>query len=171
MAMAWLRACAFLLVSLLLARKVCSYIGGWLFYARVWLYKRSTKGTTSLKGRQLQVILCGFPRTGTLSLMQALGILGFPCFHGMHLAKPTTAQLYLKAFTTGNSKYWEKLLDGYASIADFPGTCAYKQLMEIFPHAKVILNIRDPNKWKFKVLGRTFGWLCFHSRFSRHLCI
>ncbi|KAI5064746.1 hypothetical protein GOP47_0019441 [Adiantum capillus-veneris] len=143
MAMAWLRASAFLLLGLVVARKVCTHIAGWLSYlwiTRPYLVrtrkKRSTtnifveSGTTTHKRHKLQVIFAGFPRTGTGSLMQALEILGFPCFHGVLLTKPTTARLFIEAFTNGNPKSWEKLLDGYAAIIDFPGTCAYKQLME-----------------------------------------
>ncbi|KAH7436260.1 hypothetical protein KP509_05G010700 [Ceratopteris richardii] len=81
-----------------------------------------------------------------MSLMNALDILGFPCFHGSHLAKPSIGDLFMKAFTNENPKDWIKLLDGYASIADFPAFSSYKELMKIFPDAKVILNIRDPNK-------------------------
>ncbi|KAI5080920.1 hypothetical protein GOP47_0004103 [Adiantum capillus-veneris] len=42
-AMAWLRASTFLLLSLLLARKVCTYVGGWLFY---WIGVRSKQFPT-----------------------------------------------------------------------------------------------------------------------------
>ncbi|MCO5614638.1 hypothetical protein L7F22_068922 [Adiantum nelumboides] len=149
--MVWLRTSAFLILSVLLARKVCSRAGAWLIY--LWFtrpYLKSKASTTGIDVRnkkKLQVILCGIPRTGTMSLMRALNILGFPCFHGIHLMKPTNADLFLKAFRTGNSKHWQKLLDGYAAIADVPAACAYKQLMGIFPNAKIILNIRDPNKW------------------------
>ncbi|KAH7436295.1 hypothetical protein KP509_05G012000 [Ceratopteris richardii] len=95
----------------------------------------------------LRVILCGFSRTGTMSLMTALDMLGFPCFHGSHLAKPSTGHLFLRAFKYGNPKDWNNLLDGYAAIADFPAVCSYQELMKIYPDAKVILNIRDPDRW------------------------
>ncbi|KAI5060418.1 hypothetical protein GOP47_0024838 [Adiantum capillus-veneris] len=149
MAMAWLRASGFLLLSLLLARPLCNHLARWLVYL---LFGRRSeqqlpKGTSKQSKSNLQVIIAGFPRTGTLSLLLAMETLGFPCFHGMHLKKPTTGNLFIKAFTSGDPKCWEELLDGYAAITDFPGACGYKQLMEIFPNAKIILNIRDPNKW------------------------
>ncbi|MCO5577898.1 hypothetical protein L7F22_031733 [Adiantum nelumboides] len=154
----WLRVSAFLL-SWLLARTLCLHIAGWLAYywvMRPLINQPSTTGSTMLKGCGLQVIVCGFPRTGTMSLMRALQMLGLPCFHGIHLAKPSNAKRFIKAFKYGNPKDWENLLNGYASIADFPGTCSYKELMTVFPSAKIILNIRDPDKW-YRSHSRAIG--------------
>ncbi|KAH7436259.1 hypothetical protein KP509_05G010700 [Ceratopteris richardii] len=146
-AVTWLQACVFLHSALVLARWICTRSAGWLTYFllfRPTLKHQRTRSPGQRKG--LQAILCGFSRTGTMSLMNALDILGFPCFHGSHLAKPSIGDLFMKAFTNENPKDWIKLLDGYASIADFPAFSSYKELMKIFPDAKVILNIRDPNK-------------------------
>ena len=38
-------------------------------------------------------------------------------------------------------------LSGYMSGVDFPVAGWYKELMEIFPEAKVVLTVRDPKKW------------------------
>jgi len=42
---------------------------------------------------------------------------------------------------------WHEIYDGYVSACDFPTNLYYKELMEAFPDAKVILTVRDPHKW------------------------
>ncbi|KAH7436261.1 hypothetical protein KP509_05G010800 [Ceratopteris richardii] len=144
----WLQACALLLSALVLAKWICRYSAGWLTYFFLfWKTLKQQRRGFPGQGKRLKVILCGFSRTGTMSLMTALDTLGFPCFHGTHLTRPPTGDLFIKAFTYGNPKDWLKLLDGYASIADLAALSSYKDLMKIFPEAKVILNIRDPNRW------------------------
>ncbi|KAH7443929.1 hypothetical protein KP509_02G056400 [Ceratopteris richardii] len=100
---------------------------------------RSTKG--------FQVIVCGFPRTGTTSMILALHVLGFKCFHGAHTFNPRNVFVLDSAFKYETKVHWEKLLDGFNGISDWPGACAYKKLMDLFPHAKIILTTRDPKKW------------------------
>ncbi|KAI5079350.1 hypothetical protein GOP47_0004829 [Adiantum capillus-veneris] len=50
--------------------------------ASLFLKAFTTGNIDMLNKKKLQVILCGFPKTGTVSLMKDLEILGFPCFHG-----------------------------------------------------------------------------------------
>jgi hypothetical protein len=40
------------------------------------------------------------------------------------------------------------ILDGYQSTADWPGGFFYEQLVESFPDAKVLLSVRDPERWE-----------------------
>jgi hypothetical protein len=42
---------------------------------------------------------------------------------------------------------WDALFDGYLATVDYPGCRYYRQMMEHFPEAKLILTVRDPQKW------------------------
>jgi hypothetical protein len=41
-----------------------------------------------------------------------------------------------------------QILDGYGSTADWPGGFFVKQLIEDYPDAKVLLSVRDPERWE-----------------------
>jgi len=42
---------------------------------------------------------------------------------------------------------WKWLFKDYVACVDFPVCMFYGELMEIFPDAKVILTVRDPQSW------------------------
>jgi len=96
----------------------------------------------------LQVIGAGMGRTGTSSLKAALEILGYnKCYHMVELIQdPSRLQYWMEAEKTGQTD-WDKLFEGYTAAVDFPPCNYYIQLMEKYPEAKVILTVRDPQKW------------------------
>ncbi|KAJ1557047.1 hypothetical protein HK405_000992, partial [Cladochytrium tenue] len=42
---------------------------------------------------------------------------------------------------------WDRIFEGYDATVDYPGCVVYKELMEKYPDAKVILTVRDPHSW------------------------
>jgi hypothetical protein len=42
---------------------------------------------------------------------------------------------------------WHSLFAGYDATTDFPACLSYRELMATFPEARVILTVRDPEKW------------------------
>ena len=40
-----------------------------------------------------------------------------------------------------------RLFDGYQATVDWPGCSFYRELMRQYPEAKVILTVRDPERW------------------------
>ena len=90
----------------------------------------------------------GFGRTGTLSLKAALEDLDFgPCMHMIPvLADSERAMLFRKA-ADGDSDSLDAAMDGYRSTVDWPGTFFWRDLLERNPEAKVVLTVRDPEKW------------------------
>src|SRR4051812_5645563 len=96
----------------------------------------------------VQVIGAGFGRTGTMSLKHALEELGYQKTHHMFelLQNPPQLPYWKQLYYTGNTDF-DTLLTGYQAIVDFPGAIYYKKLMEKYPDAKVVLTIRDPEKW------------------------
>jgi hypothetical protein len=96
----------------------------------------------------LSVIGVGMPRTGTLSLKVALETLGFaPCHHMSEVfAHPHLAPLWERAFD-GTLTDWEDIFGGYRATVDAPAAYIWRPIVERYPDAKVILSLRDPEKW------------------------
>ena len=98
--------------------------------------------------RGLQIIGAGFGRTGTLSLKAALEELGFgPCYHMMELFQKPGATEQWAAIASGVAIDWDTVFEGYQATVDWPACAKYKELMQAYPEAKVLLSIRDPEKW------------------------
>ena len=96
----------------------------------------------------LKVIGAGFGRTGTMSLKVALEELGFdPCYHMSELFENSSHADLWNAAADGERVDWEALLGGYAATVDWPGCSFYEELMEAYPDAKVLLSVRDPERW------------------------
>ena len=102
----------------------------------------------------VDIIGAGFGRTGTLSLKMALESLGFgPCYHMTDvLDRPDRARAWLDA--VGGSPEWGRIFTGYRSTVDWPGATFWRQLAEHYPSAKVVLTVRDPDRW-FDSVERT----------------
>jgi len=97
---------------------------------------------------ELLVIGAGFGRTGTMSLKAALELLGFgPCYHMTEMAgNPGHFRLWRAAWD-GEQVDWRRLYARYRATVDWPGCLYYRELMATFPQAKVILTVRDPDRW------------------------
>ena len=96
----------------------------------------------------LKVIGAGFGRTGTMSLKAALEQIGLgPCYH-MVECLPRGPGHWQKWIDAANGKPdWNTLFDGFESTVDFPSCSSYKALAAHYPDAKVILTVRDPERW------------------------
>jgi hypothetical protein len=96
----------------------------------------------------LKVIGAGMPRTGTLSLKHALEELGFgPCHHMTELARhPDRWPLWERAFD-GEAVDWDAIFEGFGATVDAPACFLYREIAAHYPQAKVILTVRDPERW------------------------
>ena len=96
----------------------------------------------------LQVIGAGFGRTGTLSLKLALEQLGFgPCHHMEEVfAKPDELPLW-EAAAAGEAVDWDRVFAGYRSCMDWPSARYWRVLAAHYPEAKVVLTLRDVDRW------------------------
>jgi hypothetical protein len=97
---------------------------------------------------QVKVIGAGFGRTGTASLKGALEELGFgPCYHMFEvLSNPGHADFWRAAWR-GEPADWDGVLGGYEATVDWPACSFYAELMHRHPDAKVLLSVRDPERW------------------------
>ncbi|MEV4314102.1 sulfotransferase family protein [Actinocrispum sp. NPDC049592] len=96
----------------------------------------------------VDVIGAGFGRTGTASLKKALELIGFaPCHHMVEVIKdPGTAAGWTAALG-GDLSALQSVLARYRAVVDFPGALVWRELLELYPQAKVVLTVRDPKKW------------------------
>lgn len=106
--------------------------------------------TDSAKWKGMEVIGAGFGRTGTVSLKKAFEILGYdPCYHMIAIMT-----------TPGHVNFWIKLANGekmnfddvfkkqgYKAGCDNPFSTFWKEQLQQYPNAKVVLTVRDPEKW------------------------
>lgn len=96
----------------------------------------------------MDVIGAGFGRTGTLSLKVALEQLGFgPCMHMLPLLDDAERATLFRKAVDGDRGSLRDALDGCRSTVDWPGTFFWRELVEENPQAKVILTVRDPQRW------------------------
>ena len=116
----------------------------------------------SIPSPTLAIIGAGFGRTGTMSLREALVRLGFgPCDHMLeNFVHPERFALWRDAFRKkqgGEPIDWRPLLGGYRAIVDWPGAYFWRELIAAHPEAKVILTVRDPNRWYESCLATIFS--------------
>lgn len=118
-------------------------------------------------GTKLQVIGAGLPRTGTASFSEALRILlGAPVYHGgtqCTMGEPVEMLSWIKVlrlfpFKDGADRsaalaLIRQRLDGYAATTDAPGAGLIPELLELYPDAKVICTVRDPEAWVESMAG------------------
>lgn len=98
----------------------------------------------------MKVICAGWGRTGTRSLKYALQtIYDAPAYHMQNiLLNKRDAQLWHNIIFNKPSKInWDEIFNGYEACLDFPSCNYYKELMEKYPDAKVILTVRNEDKW------------------------
>jgi hypothetical protein len=134
----------------------------------------------------LEIIGAGFGRTGTMSTFQALNRLGFPCYHMIEVLHNKANKGHLEFWRKvaneppGTPQDWEQVFGQYRAAVDNPACCVWRELVEAYPHAKVVLTLHPKgakawydstmdtiyfteSKWQFKVLeiftpfGRKFG--------------
>ncbi|HWX45505.1 MAG TPA: sulfotransferase [Solirubrobacteraceae bacterium] len=96
----------------------------------------------------MKLIGAGLPRTGTLTQKLALEQLGLgPCYHWVNvLADLDQVALWNRALD--GERPWAEVFAGFESTVDWPGGYFYKELMEAYPEAKVLLSVRKPESWE-----------------------
>lgn len=97
----------------------------------------------------LKLIGAGLPRTGTLSQKVALELLGFgPSYHWVNVIADLDRQVELWERALEGEDRWEEIFAGCRSSVDWPGGYFYRELMEAYPEAKVLLSVREPESWE-----------------------
>jgi len=99
----------------------------------------------------MQLIGVGFGRTGTMSLKAALEELGAgPCFHMIDLITGEDRERdlpYWIKIANGDPVDWNEVFEPWQSTVDWPACSRWEELIEAFPEAPVLLNVRDFDGW------------------------
>jgi hypothetical protein len=96
----------------------------------------------------VKVVGAGFGRTGTMSLKAALETLGFgPCYHMIEVFEHPEHAGFWQAAWRGEPVDWDGLLGGYEAAVDWPACTFYEELLQRYPDARVLLSVRDPERW------------------------
>ncbi|PGH09220.1 hypothetical protein AJ79_05749 [Helicocarpus griseus UAMH5409] len=115
----------------------------------------------------MKVLALGVGRTGTASLRGALERLGYvDTYHMMSASveNPPDCLMWHDALTAKydgvgefGRKEWDQLLGNCQAVCDWPACAFAKELIEAYPHAKVILTTRDVDSWHSSVM-KTVWW-------------
>jgi len=105
----------------------------------------------------LELIGAGLGRTGTLSLKTALERIRYgPCYHMMEvLVAPERARHWLEQTRSG-SHDWDAIFHGYRATVDWPAAAFWRALVERYPDAKVLLSVRDADRWYESVMNTIY---------------
>ncbi|SPF76056.1 hypothetical protein ALP8811_01055 [Aliiroseovarius pelagivivens] len=96
----------------------------------------------------LKVIGTGFGRTGTDSMREALNILGFGPTHHMFELNDNPHQTEIwRTLVEGGLPDWDQLFEGYHACVDWPSAHYWRDLIDHYPDAKVILTQRPSDAW------------------------
>ena len=70
-----------------------------------------------------------------------------PCYHMTEVFNNPEHIAYWVAATEGKPVDWQDFLKDYQATVDWPACAFYTELMHIYPDAKVLLTVRNPESW------------------------
>jgi len=115
----------------------------------------------------LQVIGAGLMRTATTTQMVALEQLGFgPCYHMRDLLGDLEGQLPGWERAAAGDPDWDAIFGEAASTVDWPASRYYRELMEHYPDALVLLSVRPAADWVRSMKATV--WAIFHGDSPMH---
>ncbi len=83
-----------------------------------------------------------------MSLKVALETLGFgPCYHMIEVFEHPEHVGFWEAAWRSEPVDWDKILGVYGATVDWPACTFYEELLRRHPDAKVLLSVRDPERW------------------------
>ena len=96
----------------------------------------------------LKLIGAGFGRTGTMSLKAALEKIGYgPCYHMIEVFGNHKFPGYWARIARGEKPNWDEIFNGFVSTVDWPACTYWRELADHYTDAKVLLTVRDPERW------------------------
>ena len=83
-----------------------------------------------------------------MSLKVALETLGFgPCYHMIEVFEHPEHVGFWEAAWRSEPVDWDKVLGDYEATVDWPACTFYEELLRRHPDAKILLSVRDPERW------------------------
>jgi hypothetical protein len=105
----------------------------------------------------MRLIGAGLPRTGTLSQKVALEMLGVgPCYHMVNVLGDLDLAPAWRRALDGDAD-WDAIFGEHEATVDWPGAYFYRELLEFYPDAKVLLSARDGDGWAASMRDTIWG--------------
>src|SRR3954452_18101514 len=95
----------------------------------------------------MKLIGAGLPRTATTTQMIALEMLGLPCYHMRDMMADLATSVPQRRAALEGDGDWDEIFEGKESIVDWRGSYHWRELMEFWPEAKVLLSVRSADSW------------------------
>ncbi len=96
----------------------------------------------------LEIVGAALGRTGTNSLKLALEELGFgPCHHMFEVRDNPEQLPYWQAAARGELPDWDRVFADFRACVDWPSARFWREIAAHYPDAKVLLTLRDAEKW------------------------
>lgn len=116
----------------------------------------------------MKVIGAGLPRTATLTQKISLEMLGFgPCYHMVNVLSDLSLAPRWAAAFDGNAD-WDAIFAGHQSSVDWPGSFFWRELVDFYPDAKVLLSVRSGESWANSMRNTIWG-VFYDDVLMRHL--
>jgi hypothetical protein len=106
---------------------------------------------------QMKVIGAGLPRTATLTQKISLEMLGFgPCYHMVNVLSDLSLVPQWQSAFDGNAD-WDKIFGDSQATVDWPGSFFWRELIDYYPDAKVLLSVRPGEAWANSMKNTIWG--------------
>jgi hypothetical protein len=107
----------------------------------------------------VKLIGAGLPRTATLSQKIALEMLGLaPCYHMVNvLGELDETERWRQALD--HELGLDAIFEGFQASVDWPGSFFWRELIDTYPDAKVLLSVRDGDAWARSMHDTIWGVL------------
>jgi len=116
----------------------------------------------------MKLIGAGLPRTATTTQMIALEMLGLPCYHMRDMMGDLGKSVpQWRQALEGNGQ-WDEIFEGKESTVDFPASYFWRELMDVYPDAKVLLSVRSAESW-VDSMQNTIAQIWFGESLMHHL--
>jgi hypothetical protein len=79
-----------------------------------------------------------------------------PCYHMVNVLGDLDQAQYWRRALEGDGP-WDEVFAGCQSTVDWPGSYFYKELIEVYPDAKVLLSVRDADSWERSMRDTIWG--------------
>ncbi|HEY1778407.1 MAG TPA: sulfotransferase [Solirubrobacteraceae bacterium] len=118
----------------------------------------------------MKVIGAGLPRTATTTTLVAFEQLGFgPCYHMRDVFADLDRGLDLWEAVVAGRPDWDEIFGDAQSSCDFPSSRYYRELLEYYPEAKVVLSVRSAEGW-VRSMRETIWPMYFGDSILHHIC-
>jgi hypothetical protein len=116
----------------------------------------------------MKVIGAGLPRTATLTQKIALEMVGLgPCYHMVNVLSDLSLAPEWAAAFDGKAD-WDAIFAGHQSSVDWPGSFFWRELIDYYPDAKVLLSVRSGESWATSMKNTIWG-VFYDDVLMRHL--